>query len=206
MNGEEMSDLLIAAPLRVEALLVASVARGARVCRTGIGYERSKAAARALREHPATAVVVVGFCGGLEESSTPGDVVVADELIPPDEVVQGLGVRRGQVIECSGAEALVRMLGDRGLEVRRGAIASVLRPAIGSERAELRDRGAIAVDMESAFLARGVGERPFAVVRVVVDTPARELRRPLATLTGGARAARSLRRVAGALHEWVPED
>ncbi len=199
-----MSGLLIATPLRVEALLAASAARGARVRRTGIGYERSKAAARALREDPATAVVVMGFCGGLEESSAPGEVVVADELIPPDEAVGG-SVRRGKVLECSGAEALAGLLADHGLKVRRGAIASVLRLAVGSERAELRDRGAVAVDMESAFLARGVGGRPFGVVRVVVDTPARELRRPLATLAGGTRAALALRRAAGALHEWLPE-
>ncbi len=57
------------------------------------------------------------------------------------------------------------------------------------------------MDMESAWLAPGAGERPFAVVRVITDTPARELTNPLLTVAGGARAMAALRRAAGALHE-----
>jgi 4-hydroxy-3-methylbut-2-enyl diphosphate reductase len=73
----------------------------------------------------------------------------------------------------------------------------------GAERGELRRAGAIAVDMESAWLAEGASDRPFAVVRVVVDTPGRELRRPLATARGGVRALRTLRRAMPALRRWA---
>src|SRR5204862_125250 len=71
------------------------------------------------------------------------------------------------------------------------------------EREELRRAGAIAVDMESAWLAAAAGARPLAVVRVVVDTPGRELRRPLATARGGLRALRTLRRAVPALQTWA---
>ena len=63
--------------------------------------------------------------------------------------------------------------------------------------------GAIAVDMESVWLAAGAGERPCGVVRVVLDSPSHELLRPRAA-AGAIRAARVLRRVARSLHEWAP--
>jgi len=65
--------------------------------------------------------------------------------------------------------------------------------------------GAMAVDMESVWLAAGAAERPFAVVRVVLDSPSHELLRVQA-VGGALRAASSLRKVAAALHAWAPED
>jgi len=61
------------------------------------------------------------------------------------------------------------------------------------------------VDMESVWLAAGAQGRPFGVVRVVLDSPSHELLRVQA-LGGALRAAASLRKVAAALHEWVPAD
>ena len=63
--------------------------------------------------------------------------------------------------------------------------------------------GALAVDMESAWLAPAAAGRPFAVVRVVLDTPAHEICRSLATLAGGLAAWRALRRAAPALALWA---
>jgi 4-hydroxy-3-methylbut-2-enyl diphosphate reductase len=57
--------------------------------------------------------------------------------------------------------------------------------------------------MESVWLAPAAAGRPFAVLRVVLDTPERELSRPLATLTGGLAAWRALRRAAPALALWA---
>jgi 4-hydroxy-3-methylbut-2-enyl diphosphate reductase len=62
---------------------------------------------------------------------------------------------------------------------------------------------AIAVDMESVWLAAAAGERPFGVVRVVLDSPRHELLRVQAA-PHALRAAGALRRVAAALHDWVP--
>jgi 4-hydroxy-3-methylbut-2-en-1-yl diphosphate reductase len=205
MRGSPTSEgLLIAAPLRLEALLIGSATHTAQVRRTGMGSERSLAAARKLlRERPAIAVLAMGFCGGLDESSGPGDVIVADRLLR--NAVTGRDERPVEPTACAGADALAATLASRGLRVRRGMVVSVAQPVRGRRRTEFRMRGAIAVDMESAWLAFGLEGWPFGVVRVVVDTPARELRLSPATLTGGMRAAVVLRRAAGAVDELVRE-
>jgi 4-hydroxy-3-methylbut-2-enyl diphosphate reductase len=194
-----MSRLVIAAPMRIEALLIRSAARGTRVHTTGMGPHRSRTAARALLGAEGDAVLVLGFCGGLDEQSRPGEVVVAEEVsAAPDE---GDPSER---ISCPGAPELAAALARAGLRVRTGPVVSVSRLALGERRAQLRVGGAIAVDMESAWLAAGAGGRPLAVVRVVLDSPTRELFRPWAAVSA-VRAARVLRRVAAAaLHEWPP--
>jgi 4-hydroxy-3-methylbut-2-enyl diphosphate reductase len=193
-----VSDLLIAAPLRVEELLVRSAARGAAVRRTGMGPVRAKAAARVLLGAPARALLVLGFCGGLDEESVPGEVVVADEVLAaPDEG------HDSQEVPCAGAEQFTAALSASGLAVRRGRVVCVSRLALGERRSELHAGGAIAVDMESVWLSAGAGDRPFGVVRVVLDSPTHELLRPGSAI-GAVRAARALRVVAGALHEWAP--
>ena len=72
-----MSDLLVAAPMRVEAALISSAGRRALVRKTGMGPRRSKAAAGALAGESAGAMLVLGFCGGLDATSVPGEVIVA---------------------------------------------------------------------------------------------------------------------------------
>jgi hypothetical protein len=54
------------------------------------------------------------------------------------------------------------------------------------------------------WLAPAAGARPFAVVRIISDTPGRELTRPLATLAGVARASVALARAAGSVASWRP--
>jgi 4-hydroxy-3-methylbut-2-enyl diphosphate reductase len=202
----EGGGLLIAAPMRLEALLIRSAARTVTVRRTGMGCERSFASARELREQPMSAVLVMGFCGGLDESMEPGDVIVSDHLLRNEFNRDDRLIAKPTV--CAGAEMLAAALADRGLRVRRGMILSVAGtgPVRGSYlRAKLCQTGAIAVDMESAWLAHGLDGLPFGAVRVVVDTPTRELTCSLATLTGGIRAAAVLRRAAGAVDEVVRE-
>jgi 4-hydroxy-3-methylbut-2-enyl diphosphate reductase len=194
-----MSELLIAAPLRLEAALIRSATRGVPVHTTGMGPVRSQAAARTLRERPGDALLVLGFCGGLDQQSVPGEVVVAEEVLAASD--EGHSPQR---VDCADPEALMAALSAEGLKVRRGSVVCVSRLALGERRAELHAGGAIAVDMESVWLSAGAGERPFGVVRVVLDSPTHELMRPQAA-AGALRAARVLRRVAGALHEWAPE-
>jgi 4-hydroxy-3-methylbut-2-enyl diphosphate reductase len=57
--------------------------------------------------------------------------------------------------------------------------------------------------MESVWLAAGAAQRPFAVVRVVLDSPSHELLHPRAA-AGAVRAARALRNVARSLRDWSP--
>jgi 4-hydroxy-3-methylbut-2-enyl diphosphate reductase len=189
---------LIAAPLRIEATLIASTARGARVRKTGMGPEHAKAAAGRLVREPGTGLLVLGFCGGLDAESVPGEVIVAETVSAASD--------EGHVPErvvCVDAEDLTATLRARGMSVRSGEIVCVSKLALGERRAQLLAGGALAVDMESVWLAAGAAGRPFAVVRVVLDSPSHELLRPQA-VGGAVRAARALRRVAGALREWSP--
>ncbi len=195
-----MSDLLIAAPLRIEAALISSAARGARVRKTGMGTGRARTAARALAGERAEGVLVLGFCGGLDATSLPGEVIVAEEVYAADDQD-----RPAERVSCTHTAELLVALAGRGMKVRSGKIACVSRLALGEQRVRLHEGGAIAVDMESVWLAPGAAERPFAVVRVVLDSPTHELLRPQAVV-GAVRAARALRKVAAALHEWTPKD
>ena len=80
------AEVLVAAPLRVEAALISSAARGALVQKTGMGPEKARAAAGGLTAQTAGAMLVLGFCGGLDEVSVPGEVIVAEEVYAaPDE-------------------------------------------------------------------------------------------------------------------------
>jgi 4-hydroxy-3-methylbut-2-enyl diphosphate reductase len=191
-----VSELVIAAPLRLEAAMIALGLRragggaGHRIHRTGMGPRRARAAAATLAGDPARGLLVMGFGGGLDELGEVGDAVIAEAVIGPD----------GERVDCAGAQDLATRLLQGGMTVRRGAVASVERLAMGEARTRLRERGAIAVDMESVWLAAAARGRPFAVVRVISDTPARELSRPLATVAGIGLASAALARAAGALH------
>ena len=96
--------LVIAAPMRIEALALRGAAPGARLVRTGLGPRRAAAAAPALA--PAAggqwALAVAGLCAGLDPAMRPGDVVVASEVRGPHGTVR-----------CDGAGLLVAELLDR---------------------------------------------------------------------------------------------
>jgi 4-hydroxy-3-methylbut-2-en-1-yl diphosphate reductase len=195
-----VSALLVAAPLRVEAALVSWAMRGARVCRTGMGTAHARATAARLAREPGEALLVLGFCGGLDAESVPGEVIVADAVRAAQD--EGHAPERA---ECGEADRLAGMLRDGGLTVRQGEIACVSKIALGERRAQLLSTGALAVDMESVWLAGGAAGRPFAVVRVVLDSPSHELLRPRA-LAGALRAGLALRGVARVLGEWAPAE
>jgi len=194
-----MSDLVVAAPMRVEAMLISRGARSAaQVRKTGMGPGRAKAAAARLappREGGGGGLLVLGFCGGLDETSVPGEVIVADEVYAAAD--EG---HAEQSVACELRDELVMALTGRGLKVRSGRIVCVARLALGERRAQLLADGAIAVDMESVWLAAGARGRPFGVARVVLDSPSHELLRARAVV-GALHAARSLRAVARALEE-----
>ncbi len=210
-----MSDLLVAAPLRLEALAIKAGGRRLRVLKTGMGPARSYAALPRLRSDRAAALVVMGVCGGLDEHCEPGDVVVADELLDGEreehsdvgagETSEAVDTGQSVRLACPSAGPLAEALQRRGIAVRKAPVVSVAHIAHGEKRVELRERGGVVVDMESVWLAGGAQGRPFAVIRVVADTPSREVTRPLLTLAGAARAALSLRQVAAVLEELVRE-
>lgn len=200
-----MSELLVTAPLLVEALAIRSAAPRLAVRSTGMGPARARAAVSTLAAHPAKALVVLGFGGGLPADSRLCEVVVADSVVEVDEH----GRPRGEAVECQGADLLESALSARGLDVRRGLVASVSEIVTGEARERMLGCGAVAVDMESAWVAPAARGRPFAVLRVLSDTPERELVQrlpvgpPLPTLRDGLRATGVLRQAARALEEVV---
>jgi 4-hydroxy-3-methylbut-2-enyl diphosphate reductase len=182
--------LVVAAPLAVEACALRRGDPRLRVLRTGMGPARSRRAAARLRDDPARALAVAGLCGSLVPELVPGDVVVASRLACDDAEELALE-----------SEALCEALRSLGLAPRVGRVHSVGRLAMGYERERLVSLGAVAVDMESAWLARGAGARPLAVLRVVSDGPGHELFRP-GIVSQGVRALRRLRDAAPALERW----
>jgi len=182
--------LAVLAPLSIEALALRCGLREARVVQTGAGPGRSQSAAQRLYGSPDSALAVAGVCGAVDPELRPGDVVVASEL------QGGAGAR-----ELEHAGALMDALRSFAVRVRVGPIRSEDHLVRGVERERLRESGAIAVDMESRWLAEAAHDRPFAVLRVVVDTPGRELLR-FGSIPGGLRALATLRQIAPALEAW----
>ena len=125
-------------------------------------------------------MLVLGFCGGLDASSVPGEVIVAEQVYA--------AVDEGHVderVSCGLHHQLVQRLTGLGLKVRTGDVVCVSRLALGERRAELHAGGAIAVDMESVWLA--AGSRRAAVRRRAGR--ARQPRARAATSAGSRRSA-----------------
>lgn len=186
--------IVLVAPMGIEARALRRGAPEATIVRAGVGPRRARRSAAALADDPAQAVAVAGFGGALSDDLEPGDVVVANELRSRDGTV---------VARCPGAAIIAGMLRRRGVQAHVGPVVSVRSPAVGDVRAALRDTGALAADMESAWLAPAARGRPFMVLRAVLDTADRELWSPVATLAGTRRAARSLSVSAEVLLEWA---
>jgi len=182
--------LVVCAPLWPEARAVRRGIRGGKVRVSGYGPGRARRQAERLRQDTFGAIAVAGTGGGLTDELRPGDLVVAT------------GVTDGTTATpCPSAALLAGELRRAGLAVRTGPVVSVERLAGGRERARAVDAGALAVDLESAWLAAAAGDRPVAVVRAISDTPQRPLLSP-AALAGGLRALRSLRAAGPALARW----
>jgi 4-hydroxy-3-methylbut-2-enyl diphosphate reductase len=154
---------------------------------TGMGPRRSS---QALHGGPLDGLLVAGVAGGLAPSLQPGDVVVASEVRGPD------GSR-----PCASAPMLAAQLRRAGLSVQIGPVVSVDHIVAGKERNRLGASGALAVDMESSWLADQAPQAALAVVRVVADPADAPLWRP-ATLGRLAYALDRLSLLGPALQAW----
>ena len=138
------------------------------------------------------AVLIAGFCGALDPELEPGDVVLASELRGPTGTTP-----------CPDPSILAGVLRRGGLRVRVGPIASSQRLVVRERRRVLQRTGALAVDMESAWLAPATHAQPLVTLRVVLDTHRQELHRPLRTVAGAAVAYRTLRRASALAESWA---
>jgi 4-hydroxy-3-methylbut-2-enyl diphosphate reductase len=191
--AQEAPELVVAAALRLEARALRRGAPALAVVRAGMGPERARRAASRLRADRASRLAVAGVCGGLAAEQPVGEVIVASSV----------GLVGDAPVPCEHA-ALAAALRERGLAPRVGPIVSVDHVVRGEERAALCETGALAVDMESAWLAAAAEGRPFAVLRVVLDAPGREIVRPGVALDA-FRALRRLSEAAPALLDWATE-
>ncbi|MFJ8042313.1 1-hydroxy-2-methyl-2-butenyl 4-diphosphate reductase [Kitasatospora sp. NPDC096147] len=164
--------------------------------RTGMGRVRARRAVGGLLTRPGYgALAVAGFGAALGPGVQPGDVIVADSVRSAD----------GDEWSLDSAAALAAGLRARGLTVHIGPHHTADHVVRGAERRALHATGARAVDMEAAAVLAARAEAgtglPAAVLRVVVDTPSRELLRP-GTLPAGLRAWQALRATVPALAAW----
>jgi len=186
--------LLLIAPMAVEARALRRALPEVEIVRSGVGPRRARRAAARMADHPAGAVAVAGFAGALSDDLEPGELIVASELLTPSGTLAA---------SCPGAGVIAGLLARRGLRARVGPLVSTQAPVFGAaRRAMLARTGALAVDMESVWLAGAAAGRPFAVVRAVTDTPRHELWRARSVLGAMRVASRALWFAATALAEW----
>jgi 4-hydroxy-3-methylbut-2-enyl diphosphate reductase len=188
-----MTRLLICTALGVEAH---ALRRGlpadpaeVTLLRTGMGPVRAERTAARLPAFGALAVA--GFGGALDRGLRPGDVLVASEVRFGDRLTP-----------CPSARLLAGELTRAGISARVGPLLTSDHVVTGAERLRLSGTGARAVDMESGPLAAAAAGRPFAAVRVIVDTPDRTLL-SRATVSGGLAARRTLGRIGPILMRWA---
>jgi 4-hydroxy-3-methylbut-2-enyl diphosphate reductase len=190
-----MPDLLVAAPLSIERLVVrlGLPASAGRVVRTGMGPRRT-ARRRSLGAGDGP-LAVMGVAGALADDLLPGDLVVASEIRRAEAPEQA-------AVTCPSAPLLAGALRRAGLRVHVGPVVTASRVVSARDRTALAATGALAVDMESADLIEPWPQRPIAVVRAIVDTPRSPLLR-LSTLRHGVQALWALRRAAAVVGEWA---
>lgn len=148
--------MIVAAPTRLEARAARRALPGVAVVRLGVGGSGVP-----LSAGP---VVVVGLCGALVPLA-PGTVVVPDEVATPD----------GPVLRCDeGLVEALRAAAERlGFDAVGGRQLTAPRIVTGGERGRWAAAGFETVDMEAALVLARCGAG--AVVRVVLDTPEREI-------------------------------
>jgi 4-hydroxy-3-methylbut-2-enyl diphosphate reductase len=188
-------------PLRLESAAVRRGARRARIERIGMGPDRATSARVRLSRvlPPRQPVVLLGVAGAIVDGLEPGDAVVATEL-------GSVGAEETSTLP--GAKGIAELLRATaafgGRSVHLGPIVCSSSVLSGdAARAKAAAQGALAVDMESLWCAPLCRGRPFAVVRVILDVPGRELfswRTPVAA----SAAFRSLVRAARSLESWAP--
>lgn len=172
------------AAMRLEALAI-----GGKVVRTGMGHVRAHAAAQRLasRIEPGAPVVLAGISGGLDPALAPGEIVVATSVRGPDGDVRPLS--------GSDAEAVAAELRAAGRRVHLGPIVSSKTLVHGERRTQLARSGALAVDMESAWVAGALAGHRLVIVRLVADTAGN-------VVVGLVKGLVSLRHVRASIDRW----
>lgn len=156
---------------------------------SGVGRVRAEAATRAvLDERSPSAVLSLGFAGGLVAGQRAGDLVVAQGLILAEDTLNGgpkLRIGEALGVDRMLSDKALGVLGTLGLRHRAGACVTTSR-LVSRPEAKVRlgsDTDALAVEMESFWIALACHEQsvPFLAVRAIVDTAEHPLPAFLAT-------------------------
>lgn len=151
------STVVVVTATSVEAKAARRALPGVRVYEAGIGLAKG-------RGEWGDAIVSCGLAGGLRDDLPSGTVLIPSEVVRPDETR----------LECdpelvAAYRAAARSLGFEPVCDPLLTSATIVR---GPERARWARLGCAAVDMETGLLVA----RRIAAVRIVLDTPQRELR------------------------------
>ena len=149
---------------------------------SGIGRAAATTAAQALVDAGVAALMSFGMAGGLDPKLVPGSVIIPCELLSSDgERYVACRAWREQVAAAVGP---VCALAEGNLLSSAHALET---PA--DKAAAYRNTGAVAVDMESAAVARVAARHklPFIAVRVIVDTAADALPRAVVAASRAGR-------------------
>ena len=144
------------------------------LARTGMGRQRAGASAEAvLARYKVAGVISIGFSGALDGRLEVGDLVLASELIgvtdPGGQEIEPTIYPADQGLLRTATEAL------RATPLRMVLGPTVTAPSILATPAGKQglgwQTGAVAVDMESYWVARVVSEQglPFLALRVISD-------------------------------------
>ena len=128
------------------------------------------------------------MAGGLAPQLHPGDLVIASELRSTESA---------EARSLPGTSFLAAEFRRAGLGVLTGPLVSSPRYVRAGERAALAASGAVAVDMESAWVMNCLPKNPLAVIRSISDTS------DCGPVLGGARALGSLLAVRRPLERWA---
>jgi hypothetical protein len=152
----DTSSVTIVAATRLEARAVRRAVGAACVVRGGVALSR-------LRVPLAGAVITCGLAGAVRPGLATGTVVVPSSVLRAD----------GSVLACDPelTAALASAALSLDLPLEQAPLASGDELIVDEARRRWADRGCAAADMETGLLT---AER-VAVVRVVLDTPEREL-------------------------------
>ena len=162
---------------------------GTLVAVSGIGFAAAAAAATALVDAGAVALVSWGVAGGLDPALRAGTICLPGEVVSRDGTTF--------MTDHHWRELIAAAIASRHTLVAGKLLTSNLAidDDVGKANA-FRDTGAVAVDMESAAVASIAAARglPFVAVRVIADTAVDALPRAVieATRLGSVRIARLL--------------
>lgn len=130
----------------------------------GIGHERAVAAARRLMEQGARALISWGVAGAVLSALRAGDLLLPRRVLSANESWVTDAQWREQIARAMQAESRVHVVTD-DLYCSRSPVLSIV------EKHALAERGAAAVDMESAAVAMVAARAgvPFVAIKAICD-------------------------------------